>query len=95
MGAQPICEACGQPVPVRSELPPLTPIQQRIFDLVRQHPGCLTAERLRGLVWDGPDGGPETRQTIFVHIAGLNRRLTPLHISVRSEASVYVIRSVP
>jgi hypothetical protein len=70
----------------------LTPIQQRIFDLVRQRPG-LTAERLRSLVWDDPSGGPECRHTIFVHISQLNRRLGPLHIVVRSEGGIYRIRS--
>jgi len=93
MGAQPICEACGQPIVVPTELPPLTPIQQRIFDLVKQRPG-LTAERLRSLVWDDPSGGPECRHTIFVHISHLNNRLAPLGIVVRSEGGGYQIRGV-
>jgi hypothetical protein len=90
---QPICESCGQPVIQPTELPPLTKIQQRIFDLVRRYPG-LSTERLRALVWDGPDGGPESRQAIFVHLSLLNSRLAPLKIAIRSEGGVYKIRSV-
>jgi hypothetical protein len=96
MNAQPIvCEACGQPVLVRSELPPLTPIQEKIFAAVRRRPGLLSAEQLREIVWDGPDGGPESRNTLFVHLAGLNQRLAALHIVVRSEGGKYRVRSVP
>ena len=91
MSAQPVCEACGQPIIVPAELPPLTPIQHWIFDLVRLRPG-LTAERL---VWADPSGGPESRNAIFVHIAGLNHGLAPLHIVVRSEAGIYCVRSAP
>jgi hypothetical protein len=94
MGAQPTCESCGQPVLMRSELPPLTKIQQKIFDAVKRRPGLLSAEQLREIVWDGPDGGPESRNTLFVHLAGLNQRLTALHIVVRSEAGKYRIRSI-
>jgi hypothetical protein len=87
---QPICEACGQPVLIRSELPPLTPIQQAIFDIVRKRPG-LSAERLRSLVWDDPSGGPESRNAIFVHVSGLNKRLAPLGVTVRSQGGGYQI----
>src|SRR5262249_53025405 len=63
---QPIYEACGQPVLIRSELPPLTRIQQHILDAVKRCPG-ISAEQLRCLVWqDDPNGGPECRHTIFV-----------------------------
>ena len=95
MNAQPIiCEACGQPVLVRSELPPLTPIQQAIFDIVRKHPG-VSAEQLRGLVWQhDPNGGPECRHTIFVHVSLLNKRLAPLGVTIRSQGGGYqIIRS--
>ena len=94
MGAQPICESCGQPVIQATELPPLTLIQEKIFAIVRRRPGMISAEQLRQLVWDGPDGGPESRQTIFVHISALNGRLAPLGIVVRSEGGKYVIRAV-
>ena len=90
---QPICESCGQPVLMRSELPPLTPIQQRILDAVKRCPG-ISAEQLRCLVWqDDPNGGPECRHTIFVHVSHLNNRLAPLGIVVRSEGGGYQIRS--
>jgi hypothetical protein len=86
---QPICEACGQPVLIRSELPPLTPIQQAIFDIVRKRPG-VSAERLRSLVW-GASGGPESRSAIFVHVSGLNKRLAPLGVMIRSQGGGYQI----
>ena len=90
---QPICESCGQPVIQPTELPPLTPIQQTIFDTVRRRPG-ITAAGLRDIVWQlDPNGGPESRNTIFVHISGLNNRLVPLNICVRSEGGGYRIRS--
>jgi hypothetical protein len=92
--SQPVCEACGQPVLVHSELPPLTPTQQTIFDIVRKRPG-VSAEQLRGLVWQhDPSGGPECRNTIFVHLGGLNARLRSIGITVRSEGGSYRIRSV-
>jgi hypothetical protein len=78
-----------------TELPPLTPIQEKIFNAVRRRPGLLSAKQLREIIWDGPDGGPESRNTLFVHLAGLNGRLAPLHVVVRSEAGRYRIRSVP
>jgi hypothetical protein len=55
--SQPICEACGQPVLMQSELPPLPRIKQRILDIVRQRLG-ISAQALRDAVWwDDPDGG--------------------------------------
>ena len=92
---QPICESCGQPVLVRSELPPLPPIKQRIFEAVRRRPG-ISPEELRGVVWaDDPNGGPEDRKVLHVHVNQLNHLLAPLGIMVRSQGGGYQIRSAP
>ena len=92
---QPVCESCGQPVIVSSELPPLPPIKQRILDAVRRRPG-ITAQELRDWVWaDDLDGGPLTdTKCLHVHVAQLNALLRPLGIVVRSEGGGYRIRSV-
>jgi hypothetical protein len=76
------CAACGQAiVPDRLRLPP---IKQRILDAVQRRPG-IGAEELRALVWaDDPDGGPEDRKVIHVHVHQLNKLLAPLGIVVRA-----------
>jgi hypothetical protein len=92
---QPICEACGQPVLMRSELPPLSPIKQRILEAVQRRPG-ITTQALRDAVWwDDPDGGPLTdRKCLHVHVAQLNALLRPLNIVVRSEGGGYCVRAL-
>jgi hypothetical protein len=92
---QPICESCGQPVLVRSELPPLPPIKQRIFDAVKRRPG-ISAEELRGVVWaDDLNGGPEDRKVLHVHVSQLNQLFAPFGIMVRSQGGGYQIRNAP
>jgi hypothetical protein len=60
---------------------------------VRNHPG-IGAEALRCIVWDGPDGGPESRKVLHVHVCQLNQRLAPLGLMVRARGSEgYQIRS--
>jgi hypothetical protein len=87
-----ICPCCRQVIaPTGLHLPP---IKQRIYDVVRQRPG-ISAVTLRDLVWaDDPNGGPECRHTIFVHIAQLNNLLRPHGVCVRSEGGGYRVRSV-
>jgi hypothetical protein len=76
------CPHCGQPM-----IPPglsLPPIKQRILNVVRRRPG-IDAESLRGAVWgDDPNGGPECRHGIYVHVHQLNQRLAPLGIVIRA-----------
>jgi hypothetical protein len=75
------CPSCGRP------LPALPRVKQRIFDLVGRYPG-IAAERLRELVWaDDPNGGPENRKLIRVHVHQLNRMLAPFGVRVRGSIS--------
>jgi len=87
-----ICPQCQQVIaPTGLRLPP---IKQRILEIVRSHPD-ISAEELRSLVWaDDPNGGPECRHTIFVHVAQLNQLLAVHGIMVRSQGGGYRIRSV-
>src|SRR5262245_23440750 len=87
MSSQPtICAHCGQPV-LPSHSIPLPPLKSRILDLVRRHPG-IQAETLRELVWaDDPNGGPEDRKAIHVHVHQLNRALEPYGLRVRGSRS--------
>jgi len=87
-----ICPTCNQPIvpPIRA----LTPIKQRIFDAVQRCPG-ISAEELRCLVWaDDPNGGPEDRKCLHVHVSQLNSTLRPLGLQVRSQGGGYQIRQV-
>ena len=72
----------------------LPPIKQRIYDAVRRHPG-ITAEQLRCLVWaDDPNGGPEDRKVLHVHISQLNDRLAARGIEVRASGGEYRVRAI-
>ena len=88
--AQPdICPHCGQPiVPAGLALPA---IKARIYEAVRRRPG-ISAETLRGIVWDDPSGGPDCRHTIYVHIYQTNRILAPHGLKIRFQNG-YRIRS--
>ena len=76
------CPTCGQVI--GPEVPHLPPTKQRIYEIIRKHPG-ISAEQLRDAVWwDRPDGGPESRHALYVHVAQLNARLKPFGIVVRA-----------
>jgi hypothetical protein len=86
MTTLPLCPQCGQPVVSRSHIS-LPPVKARIFDLVRRHPG-INAEALRSLVWaSDPNGGPEDRKVLHVHVNQLNHLLAPHGICVRGSRS--------
>jgi hypothetical protein len=76
------CPQCRQPIaPAGIRLPP---IKQRILKAVVAHPD-ISAEELRSIVWrDDPNGGPEDRKVIHVHVHQLNRLLTPYGLVVRA-----------
>jgi hypothetical protein len=80
--ARTVCPACGQTcVPPELVLPR---VKRRILEAVQRCPG-ISAEGLRNSVWsDDPNGGPECRHGIHVHIHQLNRRLEPFGIAVRA-----------
>jgi hypothetical protein len=62
----------------------LPPIKRRIFDAVAKSPG-ISAERLREIVWaDDPNGGPEDRKCLHVHVHQLNKLLLPFGLMVRA-----------
>jgi hypothetical protein len=80
--ARAICPRCGQPIlPEGLSLPP---IKRRILDAVQRHPG-ISAEDLREIVWRAdPNGGPEDRKALHVHVFQLNQRLAPYGVMVRA-----------
>jgi hypothetical protein len=86
-----ICPTCGSPiVPEGLQLPPT---KARILEAVRRRPD-ISAEELRGIVWaDDPNGGPEDRKVLHVHVSQLNHLLAPHGIVVRSQGGGYRIRS--
>jgi hypothetical protein len=88
-----ICSHCGQPIPPTGLR--LPPIKARIYEAVQRHPD-IGAEELRCLVWaDDPNGGPEDRKVLHVHVAQLNDLLAPHGVMVRSQGGAYRVRSVP
>jgi DNA-binding response OmpR family regulator len=85
MSGNTVCPACGQPT-IPSDLL-LPPIKAKILELVRHRPG-ISAESLRTLVWaDDPDGGPEDRKVLHVHVNQLNRHLRDYGLQVRGSRS--------
>jgi hypothetical protein len=61
----------------------LPPTKVRILNAVWRRPG-IGAEDLRTVVWaDDPNGGPEDRKVLHVHISQLNRLLAPAGAAVR------------
>jgi hypothetical protein len=62
----------------------LTKTERRIYFALSQRP--CTAEELREIVWaHDPNGGPESRNAIFVHLGNLNKRLAAVDQLVRIE----------
>jgi hypothetical protein len=87
------CPTCGQPLPPEEELK-LPKIKRRIYDAVKRRPG-IGAEELRCVVWaDDPNGGPEDRKVLHVHVSQLNHLLAPFGIVMRSQGGGYQIRNV-
>jgi|SRR5215831_3656942 len=85
-----VCSHCGQPIPPAGLR--LPPIKQRIFEAVQRHPD-ISAEELRCLVWaTDPNGGPEDRKVLHVHVSQLNHLLAAHGIMVRSQGGGYRIR---
>jgi len=86
-----VCPACGQPiVPDGLQLPRT---KARILEIVRRRPD-ISAEDLRTAVWaDDPNGGPEDRKVLHVHVAQLNKLLEPHGLMVRSQGGGYRVRS--
>lgn len=81
MSKPPTCPCCGQIVPPRFDKP-LSRIQWRIFNAVKQQP--LTADRLRRIVWqDDPEGGPLYQGTIYAHIYAMNKRLREYGVKIK------------
>jgi hypothetical protein len=79
------CPACGQPKLTGDLL--LPPLKKRLLEIVRRRPG-ITAEELRSLVWaEDPNGGPEDRKCLHVHVHQLNRLLAPLGLVIRGSVS--------
>ena len=77
-----VCPCCGQPVvPNGLRLPP---IKRRILDAVQRCPG-ISAGELRDVIWAAdPNGGPEDRKVLHVHVHQLNQRLAPYGVMVRA-----------
>jgi hypothetical protein len=87
-----ICSYCGQVIPPKGLRLPR--IKQAIFEAVQRRPD-ISADQLREIVWaDDPNGGPEDRKCLHVHVSQLNHLLAPLGIMVRSQGGGYRIRSV-
>ena len=79
------CPYCGSPIVTTELILPRT--KRRILAIVQHFPG-ISAERLRELVWiNDPNGGPESRKAIHVHIHHLNKRLAPFGLAVRGSVS--------
>ena len=61
--------------------------KRAILDAVRARPG-ISAEDLRAIVWTAdPNGGPEDRKVLHVHVHQLNKLLASLGVAVRGSVS--------
>ena len=68
------CPTCGRTMH-------LTPIEQRIFDLMKRA-GELNAEALRIRIWGNRSAG--TKQCLQVHMCNLNRKIAHLGVKIKS-----------
>jgi len=88
-----VCPTCQQVIPPEGLRLPR--IKRIIFEAVQRRPDISAAE-LRDIVWaDDPNGGPEDRKCLHVHVSQMNRLLAPHGIMVRSQGGGYRVRSAP
>lgn len=75
-----VCSCCGQTLPPPAFEVPLTLMQRRIFELVRQagQHGIAT-DRLFNSIWGRhSDGGPDSgHKLVHVHVCQINKELRP------------------
>jgi hypothetical protein len=62
-------------------------VKRRIFEAIDRRPG-ITADELMSVVYaDDPNGGPDSRKCIHVHVAQLNRRLAREGMTIRGHVT--------
>ena len=91
-----VCRCCGLPVVVPEVYRSikLPRVKQRIFDIIAKRPG-IPVDLLRDYVWvDDPDGGPESKSTIYVHIVQMNKILAEQGVRVVSREFGYYLQSI-
>jgi len=75
------CPCCGQPIPPDIHL---SPIQRRIYELVKRFPGISRTDLTSRVYADDPTGGPDSDNVISVHAYQINRRLKPHGLILRA-----------
>ena len=81
------CPSCGRVIASALDDLALPRLKKRLLDIVSSRPG-IDAETLRELLWaDDPNGGPEDRKVLHVHISQLNNLLRPRGFQVRGHVS--------
>jgi hypothetical protein len=78
------CPCCGQVIVPAVELAHLSPMEQRVFDIVRTRmPHGISRTRLFDHLYGGdPNGGPAHINTVSVIVCNLNKKLKPYGIRV-------------
>lgn len=81
----PVCKCCGHPLPPDEIGKALTPLQYRIFNVIkRAGPAGIAARDIMDIVYaDDPTGGPEYLNIIPVVVHQMRGRLAKLDLAIR------------
>lgn len=83
----PLCKCCGHPIVADEIGVVLTPLQRRIFNIVKRAgtAGLTAHEIIIDLVYGSqPRGGPISRNVISVVCLQMNRRLVQFSVAIKA-----------
>jgi hypothetical protein len=80
------CPCCGQVILDALELIHMSPMERRIYDMVRRRMpyGINAADMFAAIYANDPNGGPLDQSVLHVNVHHLNARLKPHGLVVRS-----------
>jgi hypothetical protein len=95
----PVCKCCGHPI-VSDEIGiVLTPLQRRIFNIVKQSGSAgITGGEVMDIVYANTcDGGPESTNIIAVVAGHANKRLAQFNLKIqgrRGRGGVFTLQKI-
>lgn len=81
----PVCECCGFPLVADEIGVVLTPLQRRIFNIVKRAgaAGISSPEVMEMVYQNAPDGGPDSTNIVAVVCNQMNKRLKQFNLKVQ------------